>query len=79
LNIKDRKMGNRPLGRQRRRWVDNIKIDVIETGWEGMDWIDPAQDRDQWRVLVTTGLLKCWEFLSSFTIGNFSKRAQLLK
>jgi hypothetical protein len=32
--------------------VDNIKIDLIEIGWEGMDWIDLAQDRDQWRALV---------------------------
>jgi hypothetical protein len=42
----------RPLERQRRRWVDNIKIDLREIGWCGMDWIDLAQDRDQWRALV---------------------------
>jgi hypothetical protein len=42
----------RPLGRPRRRRVDNIKMDVREIGWDGMDWIDLAQDRDQWRVLV---------------------------
>jgi hypothetical protein len=42
------------LGRPRRRWVDNIKIDLRETGWDGMDWIDVAQDRDQWRALVNT-------------------------
>jgi hypothetical protein len=42
----------RPLGRQRRRWVDNIKMDLREIGWYGMDWIDLAQDRDQWRALV---------------------------
>jgi hypothetical protein len=41
-----------PLGRQRRRLVDNIKIDLREIGWDGMDWIDPARDRDQWRALV---------------------------
>jgi hypothetical protein len=46
--------GNRPLGRPRRRWVDNIKIDFRETGWDGMNWIDLAQDRDQWRALVNT-------------------------
>jgi hypothetical protein len=34
------------------RWVDNIKIDLRETEWDGMDWIDLAQDRDQWRALV---------------------------
>jgi hypothetical protein len=46
--------GKRPLGRQRRRWVDNIKIDVRERGWDGVGWIDLAQDRDQWRALVNT-------------------------
>jgi hypothetical protein len=44
--------GKRPLGRPKRRWVDNIKIDLREIGWYGMDWIDLAQDRDQWGVLV---------------------------
>jgi hypothetical protein len=44
--------GKRPLGRPRRRWVDNIKIDLREIGWGGMDWIDLAQDWDQWRALV---------------------------
>jgi hypothetical protein len=34
------------------RWVDNIKIDLREIGWDGMGWIDLAQDRDQWRALV---------------------------
>jgi hypothetical protein len=46
--------GNRPLGRPKRRWVNNIKIDIIETEWDGMDWFDLAQDRDQWRALVNT-------------------------
>jgi hypothetical protein len=44
--------GKRPLGRPRRRWTDNIKIDLREIGWYGGDWIDLAQDRDQWRALV---------------------------
>jgi hypothetical protein len=44
--------GKRPLGRPRRRWVDNIKMDLREIGWDGRDWIDLAQDRDQWRTLV---------------------------
>jgi hypothetical protein len=48
--------GKRPLGRPRRRWVDNIKIDLREIGLDGVDWIDMAQDRDQWRVLVNTVL-----------------------
>jgi hypothetical protein len=42
----------RPLGRPRRRWVDNIKMDLREIGWDGGDWIDLPQDRDQWRDLV---------------------------
>jgi hypothetical protein len=40
--------GRRPLERQIRRWVDNIKMDLREIGWNGMDWIDLVQDRDQW-------------------------------
>jgi hypothetical protein len=44
----------RPLGRPRRRWVDNIKMDLRDIGWNGMDWIELAQDRDQWRALVIT-------------------------
>jgi hypothetical protein len=39
--------GKRPLGRHRCMWEDNIKIDLREIGWGGMDWIDLAQDRDQ--------------------------------
>jgi hypothetical protein len=46
--------GKRPLGRPRRRWVNIVKIDLRETGWDGMDWIDLAQDRDQWRAFVNT-------------------------
>jgi hypothetical protein len=44
----------KPEGRPRRRWVDNIKMDLREIGWGGMDWIELAQDRDQWRALVNT-------------------------
>jgi hypothetical protein len=44
----------RPLRRPRIRWVDNIKMDLRETGWGGMDWTDLAEDRDQWRALVNT-------------------------
>jgi hypothetical protein len=46
--------GNRPLGRPRGGWVDKIKMDLREIGWDGMDWIYLAQDRDQWRYLVNT-------------------------
>jgi hypothetical protein len=48
--------GKRPLGRPRRRWVDNIKMDLRGIRWDGVDWIDMAQDRDQWRALVNTVL-----------------------
>jgi hypothetical protein len=44
----------RPLGRPRRRWVDNIKLDLREIGSDGMDLINLAQDIDQWRALVNT-------------------------
>jgi hypothetical protein len=44
--------GKRPLGRPRRRWVDNIKMDLGEVGWDGVDWIDLSQDRDRWRAYV---------------------------
>ena len=44
--------GKRPLGRPRRRWVDNIRMDLQEVGCGGMDWIELAQDRDRWRVVV---------------------------
>jgi hypothetical protein len=44
----------KPLVRSRCRWEDNIKINLTETGCDGMDWIHLAQDRDQWRALVNT-------------------------
>ena len=44
--------GKRPLGIPRRRWEDNIKMDLQEVGCGGMDWIELAQDRDRWRALV---------------------------
>jgi hypothetical protein len=53
--------GKRPLGRPRRRWVNDIKMDLRETGWDGMDWIDQNAGK----------------FLSGCTIGSFSRRAQL--
>jgi hypothetical protein len=46
--------GKSSLGRPSRRWVDNIKIDVRETGWDGMNRIELAQDREQWRALLKT-------------------------
>jgi hypothetical protein len=46
--------GKRPLGRPRRMWEDNIKIDLREIAWSGKNWIHLAQDRDQWSALVNT-------------------------
>jgi hypothetical protein len=51
--------GRRPLGRPRRRWVDNIGMDLVEVEWGDVDWIGLAQDRDRWRALVNS--IKCWE------------------
>ena len=45
--------GERPFGSPRRRWVDNIKMDLQEVGCAGTDWIELAQDRDKWRALVS--------------------------
>jgi hypothetical protein len=57
-----------PLGRPRRRWVDNIEMDLRETGWDGMDWIDLAQDRDQWKALVNA-VMKLWVPLGISTVA----------
>jgi hypothetical protein len=46
--------GKRPLRRPRRRWVDNIIMDLGEVGWSDVDWIGLAQDRDRWRALVNS-------------------------
>jgi hypothetical protein len=46
--------GNRPLGSPRCRWVDNIKMDLLDFGWCSVDWIGVAQDRDEWRSLVNS-------------------------
>jgi hypothetical protein len=59
--------------------VDNIKVDLRDIGWDGMDWIDLAQDRDQWRALVNTVMnlqvpQNAGKFLSGCTIGGFSRR-----
>jgi hypothetical protein len=44
--------GKRPIGRPRHRWEDNIKMDLQEVGYRGMDWIELAKDRDRWQALV---------------------------
>jgi hypothetical protein len=51
--------GKRLVGRPRPRWVDNVKMDLREIGWGGMDWIDVAQDKDQWRAFVNT-IMDLW-------------------
>jgi hypothetical protein len=48
--------GKRPLGRPKFRWVDNIKMDLREIEWDGVDWFGKSQDRDQWKALVNTVL-----------------------
>jgi hypothetical protein len=46
----------RPIGIPRRRWLDNIRMDLVEVGWGDVDWIRLAQDRDKWRALVNSVL-----------------------
>jgi hypothetical protein len=48
--------GKRPLGRPRRRWVDNIRMDLGEVGWDGVGWISLARNRNRWRALVNSVL-----------------------
>jgi hypothetical protein len=51
--------GKRPLGRPRHRWEDGIRMDIREIGWGSVDWIQLAQDRDQWRAVVNT-VMNLW-------------------
>jgi hypothetical protein len=51
--------GRRPLERPRRKWEDNIKTDLREVGWWGMNWIELAQDRDRWRAVVNA-VMNLW-------------------
>jgi hypothetical protein len=46
--------GKRPLGRPRRRWADNVRMDLVEVGWVDVDWIGLAHNRDKWRAPVNT-------------------------
>jgi hypothetical protein len=46
--------GKRPLGGHRRRWEGNTAVNLRDRGWEGVDWMHQAQDRDQWRALMNT-------------------------
>jgi hypothetical protein len=74
--------GKRPLGRPRRRWVDNIRMDLGEIGWGGVDWIGLAQDRNQWRALVNAAMnfqvpSNAGKLSSGLTTGGLSSSAQL--
>jgi hypothetical protein len=74
--------GERPLGRLRRRWVNNIKMDPREIGCGDKDWIYLSENRDQWMTVVNTVMNlqvpeNAGKFLSSCTVGCFSRRAQL--
>jgi hypothetical protein len=60
--------GKRQLGRPRCRLVDNFKMDIKEIKWDGVDWIDLAEDRDQWRALVNT----VTNIRVPYNIGTFS-------
>jgi hypothetical protein len=51
--------GKRPLRKPRHRWVDNIKMDLLEIGWGSVDWIVLTQDRDKWRALVNA-VMNLW-------------------
>jgi hypothetical protein len=51
--------GRRPLGRPRRTWLHNIRMDLVELGWDDVDWIGLAQDRGSWRALENS-VLKLW-------------------
>jgi hypothetical protein len=72
----------KPLGRTRRSWEDNIKMDVREIGWSGVDWINLAQDRDKWPDLVKTVMLLRFpqdegNFFTSWGTVSFSKMTPL--
>jgi len=74
--------GKEPIERPRRRWEDNIKMDLQEVGCGGMDWIDLAQDRDSWRALVNVVmklrvLYKAGNFLTSWEPVSFSRMTLL--
>jgi hypothetical protein len=62
--------GERPLGRTKRRRVGNVKTDLRKIGWDGMDYIDLAENRDQWRALVNT-------VMNRKMLGSCSVAAQL--
>jgi hypothetical protein len=71
--------GKRPLGRPRRRWVDNIKMDLLQIGWGGVDWIGLAQDRDKLESSCEcgyepSGSVKCWKTIKGPGVYSASNR-----
>jgi hypothetical protein len=64
----------RPLERQERRWMDNIKMDLEEIWWSGVVWIGLAQDRDKWRALVNAAM----NFWVPKMLGNYRVASQLV-
>jgi hypothetical protein len=74
--------GKRPLGRPRRRWMYNIKIDLLEIGFSVVDWIGLAQDRYSWKALVKSVMnlrvpYNVWKLLSGCTTFGLSSGTQL--
>jgi hypothetical protein len=74
--------GKRPLGRSRCRWIDNIKMDLLELGLNVVDCIGLAQDRYRWRALVNavnepSGSIKCWELPNGCTTCGLSSGTEL--
>jgi hypothetical protein len=74
--------GKRLLGRPKRRWVDNISLDLGEVGWGDVDWIGLAQNRNSWRALVNSVLnlripLNAGKLSSGLTCSGLSSSAQL--
>jgi hypothetical protein len=74
--------GKRPVGRPRRRWVHNIRMDLGEVGWGDVDWIGLAQDRKRWRALVNSVLnlrvpRNAGKLSSGLTCSGLSSSAQL--
>jgi hypothetical protein len=65
--------GRTPLGRPRRRWLDNIRMDLVEVGWGHVEWVSLAQDRDRWRALVNSVL----NLLVHNILGNYRVSKQL--
>jgi hypothetical protein len=69
--------GRRPLRKPRRRWLDSIRMDLVEMEWGDVDWIRLAQYRDRWRALQPSGSIKCWETMECPNNRDLSSSAQL--